>query len=98
MQLIDFDSVEATNITTQGYDSRDLGTLKVTATAQVIHHIDPMITVTTFTDRFRPRHQVGDAIFCCEDSISTRAAIWRAVHRSCSFWQMGGCWEKSCAS
>ncbi len=89
LQLIDFDIVEATNITTQGYYSGDLGTLKVTATARVIQHIDPTITVATICDRFRPRHEVGDAIFCCVDSIATRAAIWRAVQRSCTFWTDG---------
>ena len=86
LQLIDFDTVEATNITTQGYYTGDLGVPKVSATAQVIHHIDPTITVATIPDRFRPRQETGEAVFCCVDSIATRAAIWRAVHKSCSFW------------
>ena len=86
LQLIDFDIVEATNITTQGFYTGDLGELKVAATAQVIGHIDPTITVATVNDRFRPRQEVGDALFCCVDSIATRAAIWRAVHKSCCFW------------
>ena len=89
LQLIDFDIVEATNITTQGYYAADLGESKVSATAKVIQLIDPTTTVITFSDRFRPRHEVGDAIFCCVDSIATRSAIWRAVHRSCSFWTDG---------
>ena len=51
-----------------------------------IHHIDPTIKVATIPDRFRPRQETGEAVFCCVDSIATRAAIWRAVHKSCSFW------------
>ena len=43
IQLIDFDRVEPTNITTQGYLQRDLGQLKVEATAAQIHEIDPTI-------------------------------------------------------
>ncbi len=89
LQLIDFDTVEATNITTQGYYTGDLGTPKVSATAKVIHHIDPTITVATIPDRFRPRQETGEAIFCCVDSIATRSAIWRALHKSCSFWSDG---------
>ena len=86
LQLIDFDTVEASNITTQGYYTADLGAPKVAATAQVIRHIDPAITVATVNDRFRPRQEAGEAVFCCVDSIATRAAIWRTVHKSCVFW------------
>ena len=89
LQLIDFDTVEATNITTQGYYYGDLGSLKVTATAQVIQVIDPSIAVSTISDRFRPGQDLGDAIFCCVDSIATRAAIWRAVQSVCLFWADG---------
>ncbi|MDP1796534.1 MAG: ThiF family adenylyltransferase [Planctomycetaceae bacterium] len=89
LQLIDFDTVEAINITSQGYYTGDLGTPKVSATARIIHHIDPTIAVATLPDRFRPRHEAGEVVFCCVDSIATRAAIWRAVHKSCAFWTDG---------
>ena len=84
LQLIDFDSVEETNITSQGYYTGDLGAPKVSATAKVIHQIDPTITVSTIPDRYRPRHETREAVFCCVDSISTRAAIWRAVLPGCA--------------
>ena len=84
--LLDFDSVEETNITSQGYYTGDLGAPKVSATAKVIHHLDPTITVSTIPDRYRPRHETGEAVFCCVDSISTRNAIWRAVSSGCQFW------------
>src|SRR5204863_4485613 len=43
MQLIDFDHVEDTNRTTQGYLLEDVGQLKVTATAADIARLDPSI-------------------------------------------------------
>eukprot|EP00456_Euglypha_rotunda_P061888 TRINITY_DN518_c0_g1_i3.p1 TRINITY_DN518_c0_g1~~TRINITY_DN518_c0_g1_i3.p1 ORF type:complete len:216 (-),score=56.35 TRINITY_DN518_c0_g1_i3:447-1094(-) len=86
LQLIDFDIVELTNVTTQGYYCGDVGVPKVTATAQVIQQIDPTITVTTMLDRFRPRHEIGSAVFCCVDSIATRTALWRSVRKTCEFW------------
>jgi molybdopterin-synthase adenylyltransferase len=86
LQLIDFDVVELTNVTTQGYYYGDIGVPKVSATAQVIQRIDPTITVTTISERFRPRHEIGAAVFCCVDSIATRAAIWRSVRKTCEYW------------
>ncbi len=89
LTLIDFDSVELTNVTTQGYRQSDLGLAKVLATERAVREIDPLIEVTTINDRFRPRHVAGEAFFCCVDSISTRAAIWRAAHLNARFWSDG---------
>ena len=86
IQLIDFDRVEPTNITTQGYLQRDLGQLKVAATAAQIHEIDPTITVTPIADRWRPEHPTGEAVFCCVDTISARTPIWRSLQHRCQFW------------
>ena len=86
LRLIDFDIVEPTNITTQGYRHSDLGLTKVVATEQAVREIDPTIELVTINDRFRPRHMAGEAVFCCVDSISTRSAIWRAVHSATQFW------------
>ena len=86
IQLIDFDTVEPTNITTQGYLHRDLGQLKVAATAEQIHAIDPEITVTTIPDRYRPDLDTGEAVFCCVDTISTRTALWRSLQHRHLFW------------
>ena len=89
IQLIDFDRVEPTNITTQGYLQRDLGDLKVEATAAQIHEIDPTITVTPIADRWRPEQETGDVVFCCVDTISARTAIWRSLQHRCPFWADG---------
>ena len=86
LQLIDFDHVEATNITTQGYFVDDLGQTKVEATRTALQRIDPKVEVTPVCDRYRPNMTVGSAVFCCVDSISARAAIWRSAHHDCSFW------------
>jgi molybdopterin/thiamine biosynthesis adenylyltransferase len=86
LQLIDFDTVELTNVTTQGYRQEEIGLPKVEATENAIREIDPTIEVATVIDRFRPRHVGSEAMFCCVDSISARAAIWRAVSRTAHFW------------
>ncbi len=86
LQLIDFDIVEPTNITTQGYLQSDLGRSKVEATAEHIQRIDPGIQVVTVLDRFRPQQEPGDVVFCCVDSISSRSAIWKSVKDQTQFW------------
>ncbi|MCH7989105.1 MAG: ThiF family adenylyltransferase, partial [Planctomycetes bacterium] len=86
LQLIDFDRVEDTNVTSQGYDSEDIGQLKVDATAGAVQRIDPLIEVAGVPDRYRSRIDIGEAVFCCVDSISTREAIWRSASRKCRFW------------
>jgi len=89
IRLFDFDTVEMTNVTTQGYYHRDIGQSKVDATSMTIRRIDPSIQVETINDRFRSKYTVGDAVFCCVDSISARAAIWRSVRNRCELWVDG---------
>jgi sulfur carrier protein ThiS adenylyltransferase len=86
LQLIDFDLVDLSNVTTQGYLAEDVGQTKVEAAKAAIARLDPAIQVTTIQDRYRARMAIGDAIFCCVDSIDSRAAIWRSVHSKCQFW------------
>src|SRR5687768_3250414 len=45
LQLVDFDKVELTNVTTQGYLHEDVGRTKVDATAGAVWQIDPKIEV-----------------------------------------------------
>ncbi len=89
MQLVDFDIVEPTNVTTQAYWAQDVGQLKVEATAQAIRHIDPAINVDSVADRYRPVMTLGEAVFCCVDSISARSAIWRSAESHARFWADG---------
>ncbi|WP_437194458.1 ThiF family adenylyltransferase [Planctomicrobium sp. SH527] len=89
IQLIDPDHVEPTNITTQGYFQEDLGSLKVDATAALLWRIDPQLHVETVADRFRSRHETSTVVFCCVDSISARAAIWRSCQHQVEYWGDG---------
>ena len=87
--LVDFDVVDHTNRTTQGYAAADVGTQKVWAARSQMLAIDPDVDVQLIQDRYRPKYAPGDAVFCCVDSISARAAIWRAVRDRCQFWVDG---------
>jgi hypothetical protein len=83
LQLVDFDRVDVSNITTQGFDATDVGRPKVQALSVRLLDISPEIKLELIDDRFRPRQSVGDVVFCCVDSIATRAAIWRSVRHHC---------------
>ena len=89
LQLVDFDTVDATNITTQGYLQEDLGLAKVLACQRAMLRVDPAIDVEKVQDRFRPSLAIGSAVFCCVDSISARSAIWRLATNRCEFWTDG---------
>ncbi len=84
--VFDFDKVEAANITTQGYSHSDLGMPKVLATQKAVHWIDPGIEVVPIFDRFRPTYEIGDVVFCCVDTITSRSAILRSLGSTCRFW------------
>lgn len=89
LQLIDHDRVEAVNVTSQGYLASDIGSPKVEATAAAVRQIDPQIEIEGIFDRFRPKHTLGTAVFCCVDSITSRSAIWRAAGRRAGFFTDG---------
>src|SRR5262249_26545464 len=89
LQLVDFDQVDHANITTQGYLAEDIGTAKVRALANAINRLDPDIRCELVEDRYRPRLRAGEVVFCCVDSIETRAAIWRSVSHHAQFWVDG---------
>jgi len=86
LQLIDFDKVEPTNVTTQGYLEADLGQFKVDATARALQAIDAGLETELVADRFRPGLVTGKVVFVCVDSISSRSAIWRSLQHQCAFW------------
>ena len=86
LQLIDFDRVALTNVTTQGYRPHQIGQSKVEAIAEDVKAIDPEIEVNVIVDRFRPHFTSGKAVFACVDSIKARSAIWRSLQARCSLW------------
>jgi hypothetical protein len=89
LQLIDFDRVDLSNVTTQGYLAEEIGISKVAALSKSIARIDDTIEVSQVNDRFRAKLEVGRGVFCCVDSIEARAAIWKSVSRRCDFWADG---------
>lgn len=89
IQLVDFDVVDLTNVTTQGYLADDVGRPKVLATGDAVLRLDASTSVVTVQDRYRAKLEIGDAVFCCVDSISARGAIWRSASNRCHFWSDG---------
>lgn len=89
LQLIDFDEVVRTNITSQGFLTDDVGRPKVEAVGDSCHQIEHLLAVEEIKDRYRPSQEIGPNVFCCVDSISTRATIWRSVEPRCAFWADG---------
>ena len=90
IQLIDFDIVEPVNLAAQGYLEADLGRMKVEATAMICRQINSGVEIIAEPDRFRrSKTQVGNALFCCVDSIDTRKLIWEAVSDRVRFYVDG---------
>lgn len=79
LQLIDFDTVEESNIASQGYFEDNLGKLKVRATAEICHRINSNLEIYVIENRFRRSEQTGNIVFCSVDSIETRKLIWQAI-------------------
>ena len=86
LQLIDFDTVELHNVTSQGYRHSEIGQYKVAATLGAVAEIDPEIRVESWCDRFRRRIKTRDVVFCCVDSIQTRTLIWDHLKNRTEFW------------
>ena len=89
LTLIDFDTVEESNLASQGYLEADLGLLKVSATAEQCRRIHSGIEVTEIADRFRRSMDVGSVVFCAVDKIDTRRIIWQSVRDRVSFFADG---------
>lgn len=66
LQLVDFDRVDDTNVTTQGYLLEDVGQPKVSATARRVAPLDPVIEV----------EPVDDAIARSSWWVKRYSAVW----------------------
>ena len=89
LQLVDFDTVEPSNLASQGYLEADLGRPKVEATAAFCRRLRADLELEEVNGRFRRGLAIGEAVFCCVDRIQTRGAIWRAVEDRCAFFSDG---------
>jgi sulfur carrier protein ThiS adenylyltransferase len=85
LQLIDFDTVEISNLASQGYMENDLGRPKVEATADICHQINQGLELYSANNRFRRSMEIGNVVFCCVDRIETRRLIWEAVKDKAGF-------------
>ena len=85
LQLIDFDTVEESNLASQGYVEADLGRPKVEATAEMCCRINEQLIVQLVGERFKRSHELGNAVFCCVDSMGIRQLIWNTVKDKASF-------------
>jgi sulfur carrier protein ThiS adenylyltransferase len=56
LQLIDFDHVDLSNTTTQGYAVDEIGMPKVQAVEATNQRLDPSIAVEMIQDRYRSKH------------------------------------------
>ena len=86
LQLVDFDTVETSNLASQGYLEEDLGKLKVEATAALCTRINTGVEIITVPERFRRSMEIGNAVFCCVDRIDVRRLIWEAVGHQVGFY------------
>ena len=89
LQLVDFDSVEESNLASQGYLQDDLGRPKVEATADLCHQVNHMLEVHSINTRFRRSMEIGNVVFCGVDKIDVRRLIWEAVKDKVDFWADG---------
>jgi Zn-dependent alcohol dehydrogenase len=86
LRLYDADTVEDHNMASQGYGVADVGRPKVESVRDAVRAFDPGVDVTAVRDVFRRHHASGDVVFCCVDSIATRAVLWKALAARASFW------------
>lgn len=89
LQLIDNDSVEISNLASQGYLEDDLGRAKVQATADLAQQMNHQLEVHEINERFRRSMEIGNVVFCCVDAIDTRRLIWEAAKDRASFFADG---------
>ena len=85
LQLVDFDTVEPSNLASQGFLEKDLGRLKVEATAQLCKEINQNLEIHALPQRFRRSMKLGNVVFCCVDQIETRRQIWDSVQNRIDF-------------
>jgi sulfur carrier protein ThiS adenylyltransferase len=89
LQLIDHDTVEWSNLASQGYLEGDMGQLKVNATMEMCRRINTTAQIQAVLERFRRSMEIGNIVFCCVDRIDVRRLIWESVKDKVSFFADG---------
>ena len=89
LQIVDFDTVDVSNLASQGYLEADLGKIKVEATALLCKQVNSRIELQLAKHAFRRSMEIGDIIFCAVDQIYTRRLIWESVKDKTRFFSDG---------
>jgi len=87
--LIDFDTVEESNIASQGYLEKDIGMPKVSAAERACKEINGGVNITCINDKFKRSSGIGEVVFLCVDSITTRKFIWETIKDNIQFFVDG---------
>ena len=77
LQLLDPRAIARTTYAAHGYAYEAVGRMRVHATAQACHEINPQLDMNALAKRSLRGGQLGDAVLCCPGSPS----IWRALGR-----------------
>lgn len=85
LQLIDFDDIEISNVSSQGYLTEEISRPKVDATAELCRKINYDLEVHVSYERFKRSMDIGCTVFCCVDKIDVRRLIWNAVKDKVQF-------------
>ena len=89
LQLIDHDTVEWSNLASQGYLESDMEKPKVNATLDLCWKINAAIQIHAVPERFRRSMAIGNVVFCCVDKVAVRRLIWESVKDKVSFFVDG---------
>ena len=89
LQLVDFDTVDASNLASQGYLENDLGKPKVEATTLLCKQINTGFEIHWVKQPFRRSMETGNVVFCAVDRIHTRRLIWETVKDKTNFFSDG---------
>ncbi len=89
LQLVDFDTVEESNLASQGYLEEDLSKPKVEATAGLCRRLNSGLEVQQVNDRFRRSMEIGNTVFCCVDKIDIRRLFWESIKDTTAFYVDG---------
>lgn len=85
LQLVDFDTVEESNLCSQGFLEEDFAKPKVEAVSEFCRRLNSRLQVFPLCQRFRRSMSTGPIVFCCVDRIETRRQIWETVRNRTEF-------------
>jgi hypothetical protein len=76
-------------VTAAGFRDEDIGRPKVDMVEHQCHQTEPLLDLEAICERFQPRHEIGNSVFCCVDSDESRAFIRQTLGDRWTFWGDG---------